>query len=521
MATPQELVPQTENIADVYATDDASTTSVSPEIQARWSNLLSQFLKLYGHRPDFVSRSPGRVNIIGEHIDYNLYDVLPTAVSVDVIIAVKVIPSEGPDAFVKIANVNSEKFPSRQFTVPRDKDVEIDPAKHEWVNYFKAGLVGALKFLRQRSGDAAFSPASLEVLVDGNVPPGGGISSSAAFVCSSALAVMKANKHDVSKQDLLDLAVVSERAVGVYSGGMDQAASIFSSRGYLLYTRFFPSFSVQHVPVPKAEEEITFLMAQSFVTSNKAETAPRHYNLRVAECTLAAVVLAKLHGITLKKDNSSLGYSLRNFHEEFMRKEGRLSDPLENQLDAVIQTATELLSQEQGYTREEIAKLLDITVPDLESQFLSSFPVQAERFLLRQRALHCFKEARRVLAFKACLSNAEKLDEKKIQYLGQLLNESQASCRTDYDCSCPEVDEICEIARRAGTWGSRLTGAGWGGCTVHMLPQSKVEAVTKALREEYYLKKFPDISQEKLAEAMVISKPSNGSFMVTGAALNI
>jgi galactokinase len=294
---------------------------------------------------------------------------------------------------------------------------------------------------------------------------------------------------------------------------MDQAASIFSSRGYLLYTKFFPKFSVQHVPVPNADEDITFLMAQSFVTSNKAETAPRHYNLRVAECTLAAVVLAKQHNITLQKDNSSLGYSLRNFHEEFMRKEGRLQDPLEYQLDSVIQSTMELLPQEQGYTREEIAKLLAITVPELESTFLSSFPVQAERFLLRQRALHCFKEARRVLDFTACLTKTNKLDERRIHYLGQLLNESQESCRIDYDCSCPEVDEICAIARRAGTWGSRLTGAGWGGCTVHMLPQSKVEAVTKALRDEYYLKKFPDIDQEKLAQAMVISKPSNGSFL--------
>jgi galactokinase len=160
------------------------------------------------------------VNIIGEHIDYNLYDVLPTAVSVDVIVAVKVLPSLGSEATVKIANVNPEKFPSREFAVPFDKDVEIDPTKHEWVNYFKAGLVGALKFLRKESGTSAFKPASLEVLLDGNVPPGGGISSSAAFVCASALAVMKANNHNVSKQDLLDLAVVSERAVGVYSGGL-------------------------------------------------------------------------------------------------------------------------------------------------------------------------------------------------------------------------------------------------------------------------------------------------------------
>lgn len=294
---------------------------------------------------------------------------------------------------------------------------------------------------------------------------------------------------------------------------MDQAASIFSRRGYLLYTQFFPTFDAQHVPIPKSDEEITFLMAQSFVASNKAETAPRHYNLRVAECTLAAVVLAAQHGITLQKDNSSLGYSLRNFHHEFIRKAGRLSDPLEDQIDSVIQTTLELLPQEQGYTREEIAKFLGITVGELESKFLSAFPVQAERFLLRQRALHCFKEARRVLDFRACLAKASTLDSERIQYLGQLLNESQDSCRTTYECSAPPVDDICAIARRTGTWGSRLTGAGWGGCTVHMLPQSKVDAVIKALKEEYYLKNFPDISEEKLGEAMVISKPSNGAFM--------
>ncbi|EEA27153.1 galactokinase [Talaromyces marneffei ATCC 18224] len=516
MAPQQLLVPQTENIADVYATDDASARSVAPEIKARWQNLVKQFTETYGKKPDFVARSPGRVNIIGEHIDYNLYDVLPTAVSVDVIIAVKVVPTEGSEATVKISNVNSQKFPSREFSVPFDKGVVIDPKKHEWINYFKAGLVGALKFLRKNN--PSMKPTSLEIHLDGNVPPGGGISSSAAFVCASALAVLKANGHNVSKEDLLDLAVVSERAVGVYSGGMDQAASIFSQRGFLLYTKFFPKFSVEHVPIPVADEEIVFLVAQSFVTSNKAETGPRHYNLRVAECTLAAVVLAKQHGIILEKDNSSLGYSLRNFHEELMRKQGRLQDPLEYQLDSIIQTTTEIFSQEQGYTREEIAKFLNITVPELESQFLSSFPVEAERFKLRQRALHCFKEARRVLDFKACLSHANKLDIKRIHYLGQLLNETQDSCRDDYECSCPELDQICEIARRAGTWGSRLTGAGWGGCTVHMLPKSKVDAVSKALRDEYY-SKLSGVTQEQLAQAIVISKPSNGSFVVHGAAL--
>lgn len=220
MATPQELVPQTDSIVDVYSADP-SAPSISSQDQSRWNALISQFTKHYGHRPDFVSRSPGRVNIIGEHIDYNLYDVLPTAVSVDVLIAVKAIPSNEADhgSVVKISNVNPDKFPSRQFTIPRDSEIEIDPKHHDWTNYFKSGVRGAMKFLRQKNSDQPVTPASMEVLLDGNVPPGGGISSSAAFVCSSTLAVTKANNHDISKQELLDLAVVSERAVGVYSGG--------------------------------------------------------------------------------------------------------------------------------------------------------------------------------------------------------------------------------------------------------------------------------------------------------------
>lgn len=218
MSAPQQLVPQTDSIAEVYATDDASARSAAPEHHQRWTGLVQQFHKQYNQRPDFVARSPGRVNIIGEHIDYSLYDVLPTAVSVDVIMAVRAIPaSASSTTTVKIANISPEKFPTREFSVPRGTDIEIDPKKHEWVNYFKAGLLGALKFLRKQN--ASLVPASMDILVDGNVPPGGGISSSAAFVCASALAVMKANNHNVSKQDLLDLAVISERAVGVYSGG--------------------------------------------------------------------------------------------------------------------------------------------------------------------------------------------------------------------------------------------------------------------------------------------------------------
>ncbi|EZF11106.1 galactokinase [Trichophyton rubrum D6] len=511
-----ELVPETQSLRDVYVAEPDTQQSLEPEQQTRWNSLIKQFKRRYGGAPGFVARSPGRVNIIGEHIDYSLYDVLPTALSVDVLVAVKTMPASGPEATIKVDNTDP-RFAASEFVVSSDREVDIDASRPDWVNYFKAGLRVAIKYLREKN--SAFVPANIEALVDGSVPPGGGISSSAAFVCASALAIVKANGHNISKQELLDISIVSERAVGVYSGGMDQAASIFSRRGYLLYVTFFPKFKVQHVAIPKATTDITFMVAQSFVTSNKAETAPRHYNLRVAECTLAAVILAQKHNITLQKDSSSLGYSLRNLHHELMRQDGRQDDPFEYQLDSLILIVEETFKQEQGYTRADIAELLQLTVPQVEEQFLSSFPVEAERFYLRQRALHCFKEARRVLDFRSCLARSHKLDQQNLGYLGQLLNESQASCRDVYDCTCPEVDELCEIARRAGSLGSRLTGAGWGGCTVHMVPLEKVENVTKALKEEYYLKRWPDLDKEKLNQAMVISKPSNGSILVTGAAI--
>jgi galactokinase len=518
-----ELVPNISSLNDAYL-DSSASRGISPELHSRWNGLLSMFSKVYGHQPDFVARSPGRVNVIGEHIDYSLYDVLPMAVTADALIAVKGTPSSADKATVKISNLNQDKFPSQAFDIPSRADIEIDASKHEWTNYFKAGLRGALQFLRKKY-EGTWTPASMEIVMDGNVPAGGGMSSSAALVCASALSVMVANRHDVSKHDLLDLAVVSERAVGVFSGGMDQAASIFSRRDYLLDCAFFPSFNAEHVPVPQSDPVITFLVAQSFVAADKHVTAPKHYNLRVVECTLAAVILAKLHDVDLEHDSSPLGFSLRNVQEEIMRKHGRLDEAPEVQLAEMISIAESKLDKEDGYTRDELAGILGMSVNSLEDEYMSKFPVQAEQFQLRRRALHVFREAKRVFDFKKILSDAQEsrkgLMDPELRSLGNLMNETQKSCSEVYDCSAPELDEICAIARRAGTYGSRLTGAGWGGCTVHLVAQSKVDQVTEALKEEYYFKHFPDITEEKLKQALVISKPSAGSAVISGAAMEM
>lgn len=138
------------------------------------------------------------------------------AMTVDVLLAVKVVRDNRK---IRIANVHPGKFETREFEVPQSGDIEIDAKVHEWSNYFKSGLRGATELLRKKKG-SEFTSVGMKILVDGSVPAGGGLSSSAAFVCASALAVMKANGEEiVDKTELTELAIVSERAVGVNSGG--------------------------------------------------------------------------------------------------------------------------------------------------------------------------------------------------------------------------------------------------------------------------------------------------------------
>jgi len=509
-------VPVAKSLKDIY-TEDALAAQTT-----RWETLLKQFKTNYGHSAEFVSRSPGRVNIIGEHIDYSLYSVLPMAITADVIIAVSTFDDPSPNSFkIKVSNIQSSKFPSHEFEIPYES-VDIDATVHEWTNYFKSGLRGALEILRKQYG-AGFKPKSMEVLLDGTVPVGGGLSSSAAFVSASALAVMYANGvTEVDKTQLTELAIVSERAVGVNSGGMDQSASVFSLRGSALFVSFIPSLTARPVNFPHTNPELAFVIAQSFVAADKQVTGPVCYNLRVVECSLAAAYLHAILNKTsspLPPDSGPLGISLRGFHTAYFT---RSTKPFEEQLTELITLTKTTLTKEEGYTREEIAPVIHMSVEELNQRFTSRFPVRAERFKLQQRALHVFSEALRVLQFLSILENpAQHISsgdstEEFNHKLGDLMNATQDSCRDVYECSCPELDELCTIARKAGSYGSRLTGAGWGGCSVHLVPANKVGDVREAWEREYYSKRT--LTAEQREGAVVVSRPGGGSavFKVVG-----
>ena len=397
------------------------------------------------------------------------------AVTADVLIAVSLHEQESGPSTIRLTNVQPQKFESREFNIPNTGDVHIDSSSLEWTNYFKSGLVGATELLRKKNKDFQQS-IGMDVLVDGTVPSGGGLSSSAAFVCASALAVMKANGVDkVDKKELVEVAIVSERAVGVNSGGMDQSGSVFPLQGSAIYVSFVPELAIKNVAFPELKSPLTFVIAQSFVAADKHVTAPVCYNLRVVEVTLAALVLSKIFGLSkLPSDAGPLGVSLRGFHDTYMQEREGIpnnhnvsTEDFMEQLEAMITKVDEYLPQEEGYTRQQISEITGIEVKELEEKYMKKFPIRAEKFKLRQRAMHVFAEALRVLRFMDILSGPSPEDEKEnsglLRGLGSLLNETQDSCREIYENSCPELDELCDLARSAGSYGSRLTGAGWVG----------------------------------------------------------
>ena len=504
-------VPVVKDIDKIYP-DDALASQ-----RKRYEKLRARFMEIYqGKEPQFVARSPGRVNLIGEHIDYSLYEVLPMAIAADVIMAVRAEPQESNEEEVKIrvANANSQKFKDGEFSVPKHGNIDIDSSTLQWTNYFKAGFKGAVGLLQKT--DANFAACAMEVLVDGTVPPGGGLSSSAAFVCTSALATLRANGlTKVPKKELVELSIVSERSVGVNSGGMDQAASVFSIKGDAVSISFSPELHAEALPFPKTEPPITFMIAQSFVAADKHVAAPEQYNLRVVECTLAAEVMAAKLKLSLGGDTGPLGTSLRGFQTAYFdsRKGEDQTDP-EQQIEVMLSLSQEILDKTKGYTREEVASFLKMTVSDLEVQFMRKFPVRGEHFYLQQRTHHVFTEALRVQAFKKLLQ-APPTDATVSLFpkLGAILNESHKSSRDVYVHSCPEIDQMCNIALEAGSYGGRITGAGWGGCSVHLVPKDKVEAVKKAWEGKYYRRREPDITEAKLAEAIVVSEPGHGAML--------
>ncbi|XP_072242158.1 N-acetylgalactosamine kinase [Leuresthes tenuis] len=449
-----------------------SPPKIMTEITAneRLKNLKNTFETKYGETPIFYSCAPGRVNLIGEHIDYCGYSVLPMAIEQNILAAV----SMNNSGTIQLSNTNPQY---QDFTVSCSEDITIDRDNPKWYYYFLCGVKG----IQERFGITRL--AGMSCLVDGTIPPSSGLSSSSALVCCAGLVTMEANQKSLSKVTLAEICAKCERYIGTEGGGMDQSISFLAEKGTAKLIEFQP-LRATDVKLP---DGAVFVISNCCKEMNKA--ASSHYNIRVVECRIATKMLAKARGL----DPSRL--------LKLAQVQGELKAPLEEMLALV----DEVLHPEP-YSREEICKVLCITSEQFSTDLLSANTQNETHFKLHQRAKHVYGEAARVMEFKSvCDSGAAG----SVPLLGELMNQSHASCRDLYECSCPELDQLVDICLKSGAVGSRLTGAGWGGCAVSMVPNEKVESFLQAVRAAYYLPDARRAAMEK--QSLFVSKPGGGA----------
>jgi galactokinase len=367
-----------------------------PPLKSEYAVLLAnRFRSVFAAEPTTYVQAPGRVNLIGEHTDYNDGFVLPMAIECAVRIALR----PRADRRVDLASSNFDQ----QVAFSMD-DIRHDTSKTRWSEYTR-GVAWAMqqKGLPLRGVDAVIS---------GDVPIGAGLSSSAAMEVASAWAFQVAGGF---RMDPVDMALLCQRAenqwVGMRCGIMDQFISALGERDHCLLVDC-RSLTHEAVPLPRG---YSFVICNSMVRRGLVDSA---YNERRSQCEEGVRLLQKrLPGITA---------------------------------------------------------LRDVSVQQLE-RYQTDLP---ELTYLRCR--HIVTENGRVLESVAALKAGRAAD------FGLLMNASHDSLRDDYQVSRAELDTLVTIARKTpGCLGSRLTGAGFGGCTVSLVQTRAVDSFVQQVSDEY------------------------------------
>ena len=371
--------------------------------------LAARFAQVFGPAEALRTvRAPGRVNLIGEHTDYNDGFVMPMALERAVRIAL--VPHEEP-----IVRLWSEQFAERaEFGLG---EAPADDTPH-WLQYPMA-VAGVL-------AEEGLSLRGFRGVVDGDVPVGAGLSSSAACEVAAALALLVAAKpeigagpaaaaaeaHGLTSERLALLCQAAEHRVGVRCGIMDQFISV---HGRAAHAVMLDCRDLSYRAVPLPADEAAVVVIDSGVQRKLTAGA---YNERRSQCEDGAA-------------------RLREF------------DP-----------AVESLRDVSGDLFLAHAEALPETV--------------------RRRCRHVVTENARVT------ESVEALEAGDLAGFGRLVNASHDSLRDDYEVSGPELDRLVEIAREVeGVLGSRLTGAGFGGCTVSLVRPDAVDALRDAVLARY------------------------------------
>jgi galactokinase len=348
----------------------------------RNDRLVAEFSARTGRSPAGVWSAPGRANLIGEHLDYNGGCVLPFAIGLRTAVAVGL----RDDDRVRCWSLQDDEA----------TDVSLDDgmAGGGWSSY----LIGTVWAMRE----AGAPVPGLDLVVDGDVPLGGGLSSSAALECAVAIA---ANELSGDRLDRRALARAGQRAehevVGAPVGIMDQLASLLGREGHGVLLDC-ATLVTREIPLPLAETETRLLVIDSGVRHDHASSG---YADRRHECETAAAALGVEHLA--------------------LADPGRL-----------------------GEIRDEVA---------------------------RRRARHVVTEQERVHDVVDALGRGD------MAAVGAALTACHVSLRDDFEISVPELDGAVDAALEAGALGARLTGGGFGGAVLALVPEQGVGAVFDAV----------------------------------------
>ncbi len=448
----------------------------------RYILLLEHFIKTYGDKPVVITRSPGRVNLMGRHIDHRGGSINVMAIDCDTLM----VASPRDDDTVKLTNV-SDNFSNREFSIGQC----LGLAKHEdWLQYLDAEPVKAA--LEETRGDWSnyikssvlrFQLASnmdlcgMDIAVSGNVPEAAGVSSSSSLVVASAEAVVSLNAMNLTDTEFVTLCGEGEWFVGSRGGAGDHAAMKCSRRGKITHVGFKPFFVGESVDFCN---KYAVIVADSGLKAKKSGGTKEKYNAKVATYEIALMLIKKFFP----------DYDLKEFRDLIKIPEKEIYKIL--------------LKLPERANRELVLELLPKRVEKLNKLFTTHEGI--EEYDLRGVTLYGISECLRAEKCREVLADGNyKLfgEIMKISHDGDRvvkvdLSDSAIKKMAKGDIplymqtgaylgSLEQIDALCDMLNATeGVLGSELVGAGFGGCVIVLVEKQRANDIIEKLNKEYY-----------------------------------
>ncbi|KRZ07489.1 N-acetylgalactosamine kinase [Trichinella zimbabwensis] len=432
---------------------------------SQFSALLQAFRNRYKCEPEYVVKSPGRINIIGEHIDYSGYPVLPMAINECIYAACSL---KKDSETITISNIDPQ-YEEFEETLSHVIISCNDPC---WKDYFLSGVQATVGhvFDSEEEEDAnatvKLTLRGFNAMISSELPARAGLASSSALVCCGAACTMVAvgdgNFSTLSKEGLADLCAISERSVGVFGGSMDHFICFTARQGAAKYIQFNPIRLEDVTLPPKAR----FMVFNCGLESAKGSENSM-FNKRVTECHLATKLIANIFRLDWRRM-----HTIKDVQDA-------VGDIDENMFKEIALSAFTQVS----YTVAEIANILQCDESELKFLFYQRYSTR-EQFCLKMRARHVIEESMRVKQFRSIcdqFANGQLAEDLCLNQLGKLMDDSHHSCSYFFDCSCKELDFIQQMFKVHGAIGSRLTGAGWGGAVIALIDADRAETFQESV----------------------------------------